>query len=84
MPASVEAFRDDLFLIDFGIKNIVPIEIGIDMNVRRHRNNHNIVKDTDPHRFGGKSGTKDLHRVGSAVPIGIFENFDAGMRASNS
>ena len=51
MSPSMKTLRYDFLFVDSGIKNIISIYIGINMDIWSHRNHDFIVKNADPHRF---------------------------------
>ena len=81
MSAAVKSLRDNLFLIHLGIEHIVPVHIGIDVNVGGHRHNDHVVKNADAHRLGTEGRPKNLHRVCFPVGVGILKDLDPRMRS---
>ena len=80
MGLPMKTLRYDFLLVDFGIKNIISVHIGINMDIWSHRNHDFIVKNTDSHRFRAKGWPKFFNQIRFPVAIGIFKDLNACMR----
>ena len=80
MGSAVESLGNNHLTVDLRIKGVVSVDVGVDMNVRSHRHDDDIIENADPHRFRSVGRTKELHGVGPAVVVSVREDLDAGVR----